>query len=139
MIDTFFLLILTLQVLSASSVCPWRDPRAFLVAHLLVRITCDGRTPGPHTRGTSPLPVKKGPVHSRHGRSDPVRRRQPLALAREICSTDTYLESFRWRSTCDHPVAHQPQPLSRDFTGTSKSHGWPPVKGLTLCKSDLDH
>ena len=100
---------------------------------------CDGRAPGPHTRGTSSLPVKRGHVDSRQGRSDPVSPKRPPALAREICPTDAYIESFRWRSTCDRPVTHQPQPRSRDFPGTSKSPGRPPVKGLILCKPDLDH
>ena len=99
----------------------------------------DGWTPGPHTRGTSSLPVKRGHVGSRHGRSDPVRPKRPLALAREICPTDSYFESFSWRSTCDRLVAHQRQPRSRDFPGTSKSPSGPPVKGLILCKPDLDH
>jgi len=100
---------------------------------------CDGRKPGPHTRGTSSLSVKTGHVDSRHGRSGPVSPKRPLALAKEICPTDAYFESFRWRSTCDRPVTHQPQPRSRDFPGTSKSRGRPPVKGLVLCKPNLDH
>ena len=100
---------------------------------------CDGRTPGPHTRGASSLPVMRGHVDSRHGPSDPVSPKRPLALAREICPTDAYFESFRWRSTCERPVTHQPQPRSRDFPGTSKSRGRPRVKGQILCKPDLDH
>jgi len=100
---------------------------------------CDGRTPGPHTRGTSSLPVKRRHVDSRHGRLDPVSPERPLALAREICPTNTYCESFLWRSTCDHLVAHQPQPRFRDFPGFSKSPGRPPVTGLILCQPDLDH
>jgi len=103
------------------------------------RGNCDGRTPGPHTRGTSSLPVKRGHVNSRQGRSDPVSPKRPLALARETCPTDAYFESFRWRSTCDRPVTHKPQPRARDFPGTSKSPGRPPVKGRILCKPDLDH
>ena len=78
-------------------------------------------------------------MDSRHGRSDPVSPKRPLALAREICPTDLYFEAFRWRSTCDRPVTHQPQPRSRDIPGTNKSPGRPPVKGLILCKPDLDH
>jgi len=100
---------------------------------------CDGRTPGAHTRGASSLPVKRGHVDSRHGRSDAASPKRPLALAREICPTDIYFESFPWRSTSDHHVAHQPQPRSRDFPGTSKSPGGPPVKGRILCKPDMDH
>ena len=100
---------------------------------------CEGRTPGPRTRGTSCLPVKRGHVNSRHGRSDPISPKRPLALAREICPTDTYFESFRWRSTCNHLVAHQPQPRSRDFPRTSESLGRPPVKGQSLCKPDSNH
>jgi len=103
------------------------------------RGNCDGRKPGPHTRGTSSLPVKRGHVDSRDGRSHPVSLKRPLALARGICPTDAYFESFRWRSTCDRPMTHQPQPRSRDFPGTRKSPGRPPVKGLILCKPDLDH
>jgi len=100
---------------------------------------CDGRTPGPHIRGTSSLPVKRGQVDLRHGQSDPVSPKRPLALAREMSPTDTYFESFRWRSTCDHPVARQPQQRSCDFPGTSKSPGRPPVTGQIMCKPDLDH
>jgi len=100
---------------------------------------CDGRTPGPRTRGSSSLPVKRGDVDSRHGRSDPVSSKRPLTLAREKCPTDAYFDSFRWRSTCDRPVTHKPQPRSRDFPGTSKSPRRPPFKGLILCKPDLDH
>jgi len=103
------------------------------------RGNCDGRMPGPHTRRTSPLPVKRAHVGSRHGRSEPVRPKRPLALAREICPTEAYFKSFRWRSTWDRPVAHQPQPRSRDFPGTGKSPGRPPVKDPILCKPDLDH
>jgi len=102
------------------------------------RGNCDGRKRGPHTRGTSSLPVKRRHVHSRHGRSDSVLPKRPLALAREMCSTDAYLKSFRWRSTCDCPVTHQPQWKYRVFRGTSKSPGRPPVKGLILCKPALD-
>jgi len=103
------------------------------------RGNCDGRTPGPHTRGTRYLPVKRGHVDSRQGRSDPVCPKRPLALARESCPTVAYFESFRWRSTCDRPVTHQPQPRSCGLPGTSKSPGRPPVKGQILCKPDLDH
>jgi len=100
---------------------------------------CDGRTPGPHTRGTRSLPVKRRHVDSRHERSDPVSPKRPRALAREICPTDAYFESLRWRSTCDHPVVHQPLPRSRDFPGASESQGGPSVKGQILCKPNLDH
>ena len=86
-----------------------------------------------------PSQSRRGHVDSRHGRSDPVSPKRPLALAREICPTNAYFESSRWRSTCDRPVTHHPQPRSRDFPGTSKSPGRPPVKGLILCKPDLDH
>ena len=103
------------------------------------RATCDGWTPGPHTRGTRSLPVKSRHVDSRLGRSDLVRPKRPRALARVICPTHAYFESFRWRSTCDHSMAHQPQLRSRGFPGTSKSQAGPPVKGLNLCKPNLDH
>jgi len=103
------------------------------------RATCDGRTPGPHTRGTRSLPVKSGHVDSRPGRSDLVSPKRPRALARVICPTDAHFELFRWRTTCDHHMAHQSQPRSGDFPGTSKSQARPPVKGLILCKPTLDH
>jgi len=35
----------------------------------------------------------------------------------EICPTNTYFKLFRWRPTCDHLVAHQPQPQSQYFPG----------------------
>jgi len=116
-------------------------PSAVSVRHANGRVSvyCDGRTPGPHTRGTSSLPVKRGHVDSRHGRSDPVSPKRPLALAREICPTDAYFESFRWRSTCDRPVTHQPQRRSREIPGTSKSPRRLPVKGQISRKPDLDH
>lgn len=38
-----------------------------------------------HTRGTSSLPVKRGQVDSRPGRSAPVSSKRPRALARAIC------------------------------------------------------
>ena len=78
-------------------------------------------------------------MDSRHGPSDPVSPKRPRALAREKGPTDAYFESLRWRSTCDHPVAHQPQPRSRDFPGTSTPQNGPPVKGLGLSKPNLDH
>ena len=35
----------------------------------------------------------------------------------EICPTNAYFKLFRWRPTCDHLVAHQPQPQSQYFPG----------------------
>jgi len=35
----------------------------------------------------------------------------------KICPTTTYFKLFRWRPTCDHHVAHQPQPQSQYFSG----------------------
>jgi len=103
------------------------------------RRTCDGLTPGPHTRGASSLQVKREHVDSHHGRSDPVSPKRPLALSRETCPTDAKFESFRCRSIFDRPVTQQRQPRSRDVPGTSKSPGRPPVRCRILCKPDLDH
>jgi len=44
-----------------------------------------------------------------HTRSDPVIPKRPRALARVTRPTNAFFESFLWRYTCDHPVAHQPQ------------------------------
>ena len=35
----------------------------------------------------------------------------------EICPTNAYFKLFRWRPTCAHLVAHQPQPQSQYFPG----------------------
>ena len=35
----------------------------------------------------------------------------------EICPTTAYFKLFRCRPTCDHLVAHQPQPQSQYFPG----------------------
>jgi len=89
----------------------------------------------------------RGPLPVTRGSADPGNRsvriqynpdKRQTRLGR-ICPSSAYFESFRWRSTCDHPVAHQPQPRSREFSGTSKSQGRLAVKGLILCKPDLDH
>ena len=50
------------------------------------------------------------PAHgSTHGEPDCLK----------ICPTTTYFKSFQWRPTCDHLVAHQPQPRPQSFPGTS--------------------
>jgi len=35
----------------------------------------------------------------------------------EICPTNSYFKLFCWRPSCDHLVAHQPQPQSQYFPG----------------------
>jgi len=57
----------------------------------------------------------------------------------EICPTTIYFKSFRWRPTCDHLVAHQPQPQSQYFPGIRNPPSGPLLKGLILCKPDLEY
>jgi len=56
----------------------------------------------------------------------------------EICPTTTYFKLFRRRPTCDHLVAHQPQPQSQHFPGICNPPSESLFKGL-LCKPDLDY
>jgi len=35
----------------------------------------------------------------------------------KICPATAYIQLFRWRPTCDHLVAHQPQPQPQNFPG----------------------
>jgi len=57
----------------------------------------------------------------------------------EICPTTTYFKLFHWRPTCDHLVAHQPQPQSRYFPGIRDPPSGPLLKGQSLCEPDLDY
>jgi len=97
-----------------------------------------GACPGAGPRIPSPEPVT-GPPDPRHRSvgNHPTPDRAP-PLQRGYAKFRIF-RVFRWWSTCDHPVAHQPQPRSRDFSGTSKSPGGPPVNGLILCKPNLGY
>ena len=61
--------------------------------------------------------------------------RDPDSL--EICPTNAYFILFRWRPTCDHLVAHQPQPQSQYFPGIRNPLERDPTYGPNFVQTQI--
>jgi len=75
-----------------------------------------------------------GPRRSRAGASSGVTVRHMAPTLREpdfpeICPTNACFKLLRWRPTCDHLVAHQPQPELQYFPGIRNPPERAPTEG----------
>jgi len=73
------------------------------------------RPPWLWAAGTA-IPLEGGIVTVRHMA---LTLRDPCSP--ELCPANAYFNLFRWRPTCDHLVAHQPQPQPQYFPGIRNS------------------